>query len=589
MEARWAVGGKRCVGWGRAVHVAAVAALLVCGTLVRAVNLGGLSFSFDEFFQVFAARAWLENGTLVLPSGEPYTRARLATYLTAAAFALFGEGEAQARLPTVALGIASMALVYVAGRVLFGPTAGLVALTLLAFSPDAIDVDRFVRPYSPLTFFYLLAAVAAFRFLGALERDESPLGRPGAAWVTVGVVSGLLALHFHPAAVALVLIIQAYAGVAVIAFSIRARASNDPEERRTLRGVAVRYEVLVGLMLLVETIVMAFPALRVPLVKAALEPLPWYQGGPGDSMHYHYHLTARYAWLWFLVGPATLLVGLARWRAGLFAGLAFWLPFVLMSAVVATKQPRYVAHLLPFAWLILGGATEVVLPHASAALGRQLGRLLPGWVPRRAAAWALLVLALAPALRFSPSLVSAVRRPQQTTGMLTTGYFGDWRGLRRMLEGRLEPDAPVVSTVPLAVAYYLEQPAYHLIGPQRSQAGGHPAEHWERRYNLSQRRVRHAEQLALLRRQGTTVWVVVEPWRWGTPGKFDAGLQRAVTAECKPLDRTESLVLAVLACPPIADRGAGSWGGAAPSPTPRAEAARGQPLPSGSATGSMSP
>ncbi|HWP34062.1 MAG TPA: glycosyltransferase family 39 protein, partial [Thermodesulfobacteriota bacterium] len=146
-------------------HPVLAAALLAAGVGLRALHLGGPAFGFDELYHVFAARSFLEGHGLTLPSDRPYDRGRLVTLLTALAFALLGEGEAQARLPSLLFGTATLALVYAAGRWLFGPAAGLTALALLAFSPHALDADRFARVYSPLAFFALVAALATFRAL----------------------------------------------------------------------------------------------------------------------------------------------------------------------------------------------------------------------------------------------------------------------------------------------------------------------------------------------------------------------------------------------------------------------------------------
>jgi hypothetical protein len=154
------------------LELAAALALLIVGIWLRARHLAGPDFGFDEFYHVFAAKSLLEGGGLEIAEGRPYHRASLVTVLTAAAFALFGTGEAQARLPALAAGVLLLPVVYLIGRWLFGPVAALVALALTALSPDLIDVSRFARLYSPLALAYLVAAGAGFVAIESLLGDR---------------------------------------------------------------------------------------------------------------------------------------------------------------------------------------------------------------------------------------------------------------------------------------------------------------------------------------------------------------------------------------------------------------------------------
>jgi 4-amino-4-deoxy-L-arabinose transferase-like glycosyltransferase len=504
-----------------ALHSIAAAGLFLLGAWLRAANLGASAFAYDELYNVFAARRWLEGLGLSLPDGRPYPRAALVTLLEAASFALFGEGEAQARLPALAFSLLTMALVYAAGRALFGPVAGLVALALTALSPDAVDLARFARLYSPLAFFVLLAALAAYRAL-----DEPAPGRPWrsasrAAWAALAVAAGAVALHLHSAGASVGAVVLAYVAVAAVASALGGR----PAAARRHAAVAA------ALLLCGAVLFAASPGLRARLVSAALTPLGWYRPGPDDLLAYHYDLAMRYGWLWFLAWPATLVALLARPRPALFTALAFWLPFAALSAVVPTKQPRYVAYLLPFLWLLQGAAAAAVAPAARAAAERALGRLAPlarGGRARWAAA-GLLALALLPVVRLTPSVVLAFRRPYQTTGAFTGGVVADWRGGAAALAAHLPPDARLVSR-PLASLYYLGRSPTPLSS------------------------LREERDLAALRADGRPVVIVVERLRWEAPGKFDPGLVAAVRATCREVPLPAATALVAYACegPPVA-------------------------------------
>jgi hypothetical protein len=515
-------------GTGAAPAALAVA-IFAAGVALRAINLGGPSFAFDEYYDVYAAKSFLAGEGFRLPGGT-YERGRFATLLVVAAFALFGESEASARLPAVLFGALTLALVYATGRFLFGPTAGLVALALQALSPNAIDADRFARLYSPLTFLYLLATLSAFRALEGTGDEGPRLTRARLVWLALGVAATGLAVGLHAVVVGLFAVVQLYVTAMALGLLVARR-----------RRDAVGYGLLAVAMLLLEGLALAHDGVRGRIFGAALTALPWYRPAAGEALLYHQHLVAQYGWLWYLVWPATVVAVLARLRAGLFVAAAFWLPLVVMSGVVATKHPRYIVHLLPFAWLLLGGAAGALWPAARDALLARLDQTLPPRVPRRAAALLVLLVTVLPLARFSPSAIAALKRPAQTVGThFTTNYFQDWRGLARALEGRLEPDARIVSGVPLATRYYLRRTPYRLMSPYRKDG--------ETAGRLEEGRVQHAAQLAALRGGGAPVWVVVEQWRWEEPGRVDAELKQLLVRDCGAVSLPATLSFRVFAC-----------------------------------------
>ncbi len=503
------------------LHVWLAIAVLAFGVYLRAANLGGPAFCCDEFYDVFAARSWLAGEGLKVP-GREYTRARLNVYLTAGAFRLFGESEAAARIPPLFFGIATMGLAYAAGRLLFGRVAALVALAVVAISPDAVDVSRFVRLYSPLAFFTLLAALAAYR---ALEgRDEGFRVSPArAGWLLLAGVSALVAAHLHPIALALGPSILAYAAIRAGALGLGRKGA----EARRYACLAAALALLGGTALLV-------PAVRGHVADAVSTPLPWYRPAPGDGWTYHAHLTAGYAWLWFLVWPATAVAVLARPRPGLFVACAFWVPFLVLSALVATKQPRYAVHVLPFAWLLLGGAAEAIWPRARAAILARTERFLPPRFRSDARVHAIVpaavvAVALLPLVRLTPAAIEAVRRHTETTGRFTTGHYQEWRDLAARLSPRLPPDARIVSTTWHAPIYYLHRSTNHLLPAFRRRGEGD----WETPDRSAAGQVQTADDLARLLEQGRPIWVLSRRTSWDRDDYLDERLKRTVERECR--------------------------------------------------------
>ena len=102
--------------------------------------------------------------------------------------ALVGTGNQAVRLLSALFGVATLPLLYRAGRRLGGPTVGVGALVLLATSPFAIRYGTEARMYSLVA---LLVAAGWLLVSNALERPK-----PG--WlVGVGLVSGALLLTHY--------------------------------------------------------------------------------------------------------------------------------------------------------------------------------------------------------------------------------------------------------------------------------------------------------------------------------------------------------------------------------------------------------
>jgi len=95
---------------------------------------------WDEQWDHQAASALLRHP--LYGSGIDGSQARLPMYVTAAAYALFGESIGVARLAAIAIGVATIVLTFVVGRRWFNTATGLFAATLLAISPYFIGFSR---------------------------------------------------------------------------------------------------------------------------------------------------------------------------------------------------------------------------------------------------------------------------------------------------------------------------------------------------------------------------------------------------------------------------------------------------------------
>src|SRR5690606_28515981 len=81
-------------------------ALIAVGALLRLIDLGQLSFRWDEDISALAAKAIAEHGVPELPSGMIYLRSLPFLYVLAGSGTLFGFDEWGLRLPAALFGIA---------------------------------------------------------------------------------------------------------------------------------------------------------------------------------------------------------------------------------------------------------------------------------------------------------------------------------------------------------------------------------------------------------------------------------------------------------------------------------------------------
>jgi hypothetical protein len=314
---------------------------------------------------------------------------------------------------------------------------------------------------------------------------------------------------------------------------------------------AQAYGAVAAAIVLLEAAVLSVPQLRASLVRAALEPLPWYNSAEGSSWVHHWHLAEIYGWVWYLVIPATCVVISRRFRPGLFVSLMFWLPFLGVAIVVATKHPRYTVQFLPLAWLIIGGATEVLWPHVSQSLHVTMLAPLRKRPVIAMIAGVGVVMAFYGFLRVTPSLPAAVRRPWQRTGVFTTGTVYDWRGTARELGPVIAPDALVVSDMSNECRYYLQRDAYQLLGAHEQIGAGD----WETPNRDSSQKIQTADHLQQMR-QRRPVWILASKTRWRSGREYSPDLTRYVEGTCRLLGPTAAESFAVVfECRPRAVEG----------------------------------
>jgi hypothetical protein len=121
----------------------------------------------DEFVTLLAVQAILKQGLPVLPSGLFYDHGLLFSYAGAAASALAGFSRETVRAISLGFGIVTVWLMWHFGRRWLSSPAGMIAATIVAVAPSALQWGGRARMYTLLQVWVLL--VVGLALCGAVD------------------------------------------------------------------------------------------------------------------------------------------------------------------------------------------------------------------------------------------------------------------------------------------------------------------------------------------------------------------------------------------------------------------------------------
>lgn len=520
----------------------ALLAIVAAGLFVRGDNLGLRSFSVDETLQVLAARSLLATGAPTLPSGDLYTRALPVTHAVALAFSWWGESEAAARAPSVVAGTLAIPAAYLLGARLFGPVAGLLAAFLVAFSPDAVAMSRFVRMYAPTQTLVILGAWAlACALLPATDPARPQPARRRLFAGAAGLALLLLATRLHMEVSLLAPAIALYLALVALAVTatqgVRA-ALRTPEA--CLLGAGALLAVLV---------VLAAPDVVSGSLRRGLTRLPWFPAEAWDPRFYDRYLADTYGYLWFLAAPATIAALVTRFRAGLFAALLFAVPFACLSVVVPTQSERYLFVFLPFLFVLLAQGGRLAGGLLLERLEARLAAGLPWPAPAQVTALLVFAATLGLVVRASPWFASAQANRLKPAGSFAGAAYHHWREVGEFVRARGGGQAAVIAGADQPALYYIGRLDGRLLYTNQ---GPHPGDRdvertpggWRfRSYTTGVAAFTDVEDLAAAIARHPRGFVIVERSRFvAYPEVLAPGvtsfLARKLTRETTPADET---------------------------------------------------
>ncbi|RMH37817.1 MAG: hypothetical protein D6690_01615 [Nitrospirae bacterium] len=121
--------------------------MMLVAALLRFPSLGYLSLYGDEEHTALAVRAILADGYPHMPSGMPYWRGMVYSYLAAGVARIWGLDEWALRLPSALMGLLAVPAFYGLSRRYLGLLGGTLAAWLLVVSAWHVDLSREARMY----------------------------------------------------------------------------------------------------------------------------------------------------------------------------------------------------------------------------------------------------------------------------------------------------------------------------------------------------------------------------------------------------------------------------------------------------------
>jgi len=283
------------------------------------------------------------------------------------------------RLVTALFGTATLAVLYLTGRIAYGRVVGILAAGLLAVDLLHVRDSHWVTTDVPLTFLITLATFHALRYW-----RDGRFADAGAA----GLITGLATSMKYPGGLAFLGLLAAYA----------ARRPAWPAWRRIAgRDTAVAAGLAAGGFVLGTPFALLTPVAFVRGVLDELREVHTVQfGNEADAPAYLYHLAyslpEAMGWPLYLLALAGLVWALVVRGARETVLLAFAVPYLLVIVTWSSRFERYAIPLLP-------GLTLLAAAVAVRGVGwlSERARLVPGPWPAVALAGAAAVL-LAPSL-----------------------------------------------------------------------------------------------------------------------------------------------------------------------------------------------
>src|SRR5205807_8282358 len=156
-------------------------------------------WDIDEGHNAEAAREMLDSGNWLVPTFNFQLRDHkppLLYWLQIAGYEWFGVNEFAARLPSALAALTAVLLAYELGRLMFGPSAGLLAGLILGSAGMFCAADHFANPDSLLN---MLTLATFYVFWRGVKRSTDASRLNGGWWfIPAALLIGLAVMTKGP-------------------------------------------------------------------------------------------------------------------------------------------------------------------------------------------------------------------------------------------------------------------------------------------------------------------------------------------------------------------------------------------------------
>jgi hypothetical protein len=399
---------------------------------------------YDELYHLLAARSFATDGSLAIGQGA-YTRAADFTILTGWMFERFGVGLTVARLLPIFSGSLLVVSLFLWTRSVAGRGAAWTAALLLSFSPNAIVLSQYIRPYAPHALLFFWGAIGLHTLVSGQAR--SGRWRLGVIASTVICLGAALRLQ--------VTTLIGLAGLSpwlLIASRPAWAASFAWLRRYRAIGIGLLGLTAAGAIALVET------GIAGHLLELAQEQPLWAQS---SKFHvYHWIFLKYYPTLWSLLPLAWLFAIARRGEPALFCVSLFTVS-LLLHVFFPIRGERYIAYLMPFFFALWGMVLAEAVPQLGGTALAALRQVLPGYAPSGRTARAVQGLTVAVSIAFllvsNSAFFNAAKVIARGPVQLHPQYQVDWAAARALLRPLAARADLVVATNALSAYYHLDR------------------------------------------------------------------------------------------------------------------------------------
>jgi len=480
----------------------------------------------DEYLHVLAAQSLLDNGTLSINGGEPYTRARAFTYAVAACMDWFGGNEwASGRLPSLLAGALLVMSVFAWLHRTTGRRAAWLGAGLLVFAPHIITYSAMVRFYMPHMLFIWLAWVCAYGFIVGQRGLIARL-----LLLLCGSACALVAAHLQTTTAIAALAIAVWAGSVFIGYLMHCGAE---QRRKAIIGLGVLFLIAVPVLLLSLKFTGALENMSEKLNTTRA----WTEAHRYEYQYYHRFFNEYYPLLWAAF-PVIAVIALAtRRRPAWFCLVLFGTAFIVHS-LMATKGKRYLSYAWPcfFAvWAIgLDGLLTWLAAQARAVIGQAFSERTASrrWVG--VAIGCLLAGSVAFAGMVAPSYKYG--RKMLTGERLGPLAMSDWFLAARTLK-------PIADETGFVVSSAQPKALYHLgrldLGLSVSQSQGRPE--FDRHPKMGRPVITTADSLKRVMAEHPTGLIVVETGHLGSRAFIPPETATYIREHTQPIELPDNI------------------------------------------------